>query len=163
MKTAVSFVLKLVVTLGIFVLIFLEFGGGYTPVDTAALRSPGAFEVANPAYPGIVGRLQARLRGSQLPPPRVPVAFDQVCVAAAERAVFVRTAEGDYRRFKPGRHSGEGGVTTVYVAQADGGFHPVPLADAPAQAFFRLQGFQLVPAELSELWAEVRGLDWRVF
>jgi hypothetical protein len=35
----------------------------------------------------------------------------------------------------------------------------VPLADAPAEAYFRIQGFQLVPGELSELWAEVRGLD----
>src|SRR4029453_85285 len=163
MKTIVGFALKLLVTLGIFVLIFLEFGGGYAPVDTAALRSPGAFEVANPAYPGIVGRVRARISGTQLPPPRLPVSIDQVCVAAAERAVFVRTAEGDYRRFKPGRHCGEGGITSVYVPLASGEFRPVPLADAPAQAFFRLQGFQLVPAELSELWAEVSGLDWRLF
>jgi hypothetical protein len=163
MKTLVSFVIKLLVTLGIFVLIFVEFGGGYAPVDTAALRSPGAFEVANPAYPGIVGRVRARISGTQLPPPRLPVSIDQVCVAAAERAVFVRTAEGDYRRFKPGRHCGEGGITSVYVPLASGEFRPVPLADAPAQAFFRLQGFQLVPAELSELWAEVSGLDWRLF
>jgi hypothetical protein len=163
MKTALGFLLKLGITLGIFVLIFLEFGGGYAPVDTAALRSSDAFQVANPAYPGVVGRLRARLSGAQLPPPRLPVSIDQVCVAAAERAVFVRTAEGDYRRFKPGRHCGEGGIASVYVPVASGEFRAVPLADAPAQAFFRLQGFQLVPAELSELWSEIRGLDWRLF
>jgi hypothetical protein len=163
MKTLLTFALKLLVTLGIFVLIFLEFGGGWVPVDTAALRSPGAFEAANPAYPGLVNRLRARLTGAPLPPPRVTVPFDQVCVAAAERAVFVRTAEGDYRRFRPGRHCGEGGITSVYVPEADGAFGRVPLAQAPAQAFFRLQGFQLVPAELSELWTEIKSLDWRIF
>jgi hypothetical protein len=163
MKTFLNFTLKLLVTLGIFVLIFLEFGGGWVPVDTATLRESGAFEVANPAYPGLVGRLRAKLTGTPLPPARVGVSIDQVCVAAAERAVFVRTAEGDYRRFRPGRHCGEGGLTSVWVEEADGGFRQVPLAEAPAQAFFRLQGFQLVPAELSELWAEIKGLDWRVF
>src|SRR5215510_1838956 len=120
MNTALTFALKLAVTLGIFVLIFVEFGGGFAPVDTASLRSPGAFEVANPAYPGIVGRLRARATGAQLPPPRVPVSIEQVCVDAAERSVFVHTAEGDYRRFKPGRHCGEGGITGVYVPEADG-------------------------------------------
>jgi uncharacterized membrane protein YbhN (UPF0104 family) len=163
MKTALSFALKLLVTLGVFLLIFLEFGGGWAPVDTKALRGPGAFESVNPAYPGLVGRLRARLAGTPLPPPRVPVSFDEVCVAAAERAVFVRTAEGDYRRFRPGRHCGDGGITAVWTPDADGDFRQVPLADAPPQAFFRLQGFQLVPAELSELWAVIRGLDWRVF
>ncbi len=163
MKTAFTFALKLAVTLGIFVLIFIEFGGGFVPVDTGTLRAPGAFEVANPAYPGIVGRLRARLTGAELPPPRIPVSFDQVCVDAAERAVFVRTAEGDYRRFKPGRHCGEGGITTVFVPGTGNQFQPVPLANAPAQAFFRLQGFQLVPAEMSELWTEIRSLDWRIF
>ena len=91
------------------------------------------------------------------------MSIDEVCVDAAERAVFVRTADGDYRRFQPLRHCGDGRLTTVYVREADGEFAPVPLAQAPAQAFFRLQGFQLVPAELSELWAEIRGLDWRIF
>ena len=36
MKTAFTFALKLAVTLGIFVLIFLEFGGGFVPVDTGS-------------------------------------------------------------------------------------------------------------------------------
>ena len=66
MKTALTFTLKLAVTLGIFVLIFIEFGGGFVPVDTGTLRAPGAFEVANPAYPGIVGRLRARFTGAAM-------------------------------------------------------------------------------------------------
>src|SRR5262249_20799068 len=118
MKTFLSFLLKLRVTLGIFVLIFPELSGGFVPVNTAPLRAPDACEAATPAYPGIGGRLRARLAGAPLPPPRLPIALERVCIAAAEQAVFVRTAEGDYRRFKPGRHCGEGGLTTVWVPDA---------------------------------------------
>src|SRR5262249_6938050 len=157
MKTFLSFLLKLGVTLAIFVLIFLEFGGGFVEVDTAALDGPEGFEVANPAYPGTAGRLRARLSGTPLPPPRLPVALDKVCIAAAENAVFVRTAAGDYRRFKPARHCGEGGLTAVWEPDASGSFRAVPLADAPARSYFRLPGFQLGPADLPDPLAHARG------
>src|SRR5579885_3683290 len=75
MKTALALLLKLAVTLGIFAAIFLEFGGGYVPVATARLGEPGAFAASNPAYPGIVGRLRARLAGRPLPPARLPVSL----------------------------------------------------------------------------------------
>ena len=163
MKRVVSVVLKLVVTLGIFVAIFIEFGGGYRPVSTAALRQPDAFETTNPAYPGIVGRLRARLRGTPLPPARLPISIDQVCWAASERSVFVRLVDGSMARFKPLRHCGEGGLTTLYTRTVDGSFVPVPLTQAPAEAWVRIQGFQLVPAEASELWAEIRGVRLGVF
>jgi len=48
MKQTLAFLLKFAVTLGIFVAIFLEFGGGYAPVRTAELTAPGTFEAANP-------------------------------------------------------------------------------------------------------------------
>jgi uncharacterized membrane protein YbhN (UPF0104 family) len=163
MKQALGLLLKLGVTLGIFAAIFIEFGGGYAPVSTADLSRPGAFEASNPAYPGIVGRLQARLRGTPLPPARVPMSLADVCWTAAERSVFVRTTDGTMRQFKPLRHCTDQGLATVYVQTPAGGFAPVPLAQAPPQVFFRLQGFQLVPAELSELWAEIRALRLAVF
>ena len=163
MKQTLAFLLKFAVTLGIFVAIFLEFGGGYAPVRTAELTAPGTFEAANPDYPGLVGRLRARVRGTPLPSPRVPLSLHDVCLAAAERPVFVRTADGSTRRFKPLRHCGEGGLVTVFAPAADGSFIPVPLAEAPGEAYFRLQGFQLVPAEPTELWAEIRSLRLGVF
>src|SRR5204862_1770060 len=52
---------------------------------------------------------------------------------------------------------------TVYARTAEGRFTPVRIADAPAQSWFRIQGFQLVPAEASELWAEIRALSFGVF
>src|SRR2546428_780647 len=80
MKQTLAFLLKFAVTLGIFVAIFLEFGGGYAPVRTAELTAPGTFEAANPDYPGLVGRLRARVRGTPLPSPRVPLSLhDRAC------------------------------------------------------------------------------------
>ena len=155
MKRTIGVLLKLGVTLGIFAAIFMEFGGGYGAVSTARLFQPAAFEASNPAYPGIVGQLRARLRGTPLPDPRVPVSIKDVCGMASERTVFVRLADGAVRRWKPLRHCTDQGFATVYAKQGDGSFEPVPLASAPAESFVRLQGFQLVPAELSDLWARL--------
>ncbi len=163
MKGTLALLAKFGVTLAIFVGIFLEFGGGYRAVTTSRLREPGAFEAANPAFPGVLGRLRARLGGTPLPPARVPVAIEKVCGEAIERAVFVRLADGTVRRFKPLRHCGETGLATVYARSPNGSFTAVPLAEAPPESYFRIQGFQLVPAEMSELWGEIRGLTWRVF
>ena len=163
MKQTLALLLKFAVTLGIFAAIFIEYRGGYAPVRTADLAVPGTFEATNPDFPGLVGRLRAQLHGAPLPPPRVPVSLDDVCLAAAERAVFVRTADGSTRRFKPLRHCGEGGLVTVFSPAAGGGFVPVRLAEAPPEVYFRLQGFQLVPAEPRELWAEIRSLRLGVF
>jgi uncharacterized membrane protein YbhN (UPF0104 family) len=162
MKQALGLLVRFGVTIAILVAIFVEFGGGFRPVQTARLSEPGAFTTTNPAFPGIVGRLRARLRGTPLPPPHLPVSLAQVCEVAAERAVYLRLADGSMRRFKPLRHCVAGRLATVYVA-AHGRFAPVPLAAAPGEAYFRIQGFQLVPAELSEVWGEIRGVDWRIF
>jgi len=163
MKSALGLVLKFGVTIAILLAIFLEFGGGYRAVATARLSEPEAFAASNPAYPGIAGRLRARLRGTPLPPPRLPVSLAEVCRAAIDRTVFVQLADGTMRRFKPLRHCSEGVLTTVYASTAEGTFRAVPVPEAPAEAFFRIQGFQLVPAELSDVWAEIRALDWSIF
>src|SRR5207247_1260141 len=84
MKGTLALLAKFCVTLAIFVGIFLEFGGGYRAVRTARLRQPGAFEAANPAFPSLLGRLRVRLRGTSLPPPRLPVPIEKVCLAAVK-------------------------------------------------------------------------------
>jgi len=162
MKKVLSFALKLAVTIGIFAALFVEFGGGYAPVETASLSAPGAFEMKNPAYPGIVGRLRAKISGKELPPPRIPVAIDEVCLVAAEGAVFVHTQDGQWKPFKAIHHCTDAGLTEVYVRQGDEYVHS-PLAGAPPVSYFRIQGFQLVPAEPKELWEVIRNLDMRVF
>ena len=162
MKKVFTFTLKLAVTLAIFAALFVEFGGGYAPVDTATLNAPSTFEVRNPAYPGIVGRLRARFSGRELPAPRVPVAADQVCLEAAGGAVFVRTADGQYKPFKAIHHCTETGLSEVYAKEGDE-YVRTPIAQAPPVSYFRIQGFQLVPAEPKELWDVIRALDMRVF
>src|SRR6185295_12525811 len=83
---------------------------------------------------------------------------------SGERAVFVRLADGSVRPFKPLRHCGtERGLATVFVRTADGSYVSTPLASAPAEVYFRIQGFQLVPAEMSELWDVIKGLQPSVF
>ena len=163
MKALLSFLLKFGVTVAIFVGIFLEFGGGWVPVDASSLRQPGAFEVSNRAAPGIVGQLQARLRGTTLPPARIATTIEKVCVEASEQAVFVHTADGGWARWKPLRHCGDGGLTTVYRKTGEDTYEPVPLVEATGTVYFRRQGFQLVPAEFSELWAEIRNLKPSIF
>src|SRR5207247_3706395 len=163
MKGTLALLAKFGVTLAIFVGIFLEFGGGYRAVRTARLREPGAFEAANPAFPSLLGRLRVRLRGTSRPPPRLPAPIEKVCLAAVEGAVFVELEDGSVRRFKPLRHCADGGLATVHARTPEGAFGPVPLAEAPPEAYFRIQGFQLVPAEMPELWAVIGSLTWRVF
>jgi hypothetical protein len=123
--------LKFGVTAGIFVGIFLEFGGGYAPVSTADLEAPDAFAVRNPAYPGIVGRVKARLAGTALPPALIPVDAGHVCDHAGERPVFVRLRDAGYRPFKALRHCGDAGLATVYRRTPDDAFEAVPWSDAP--------------------------------
>ena len=86
MKRALGLVLKFTVTAAIFVAIFLEFGGGWMPVETAQLTAPDTFAVSNPAFPGLVGRLRARLTGAPLPPPRLPSTAGEVCAGSSLRA-----------------------------------------------------------------------------
>jgi uncharacterized membrane protein YbhN (UPF0104 family) len=152
---------KLAVTVGIFVAIFVEIGGGYRPVPTALLNQPGTFEVANPQYPGIVGRLRARLTRAVLPPARVPATAADVCRLGAERTVFVRV-EGQPRPFKALQHCRDDLLATVFVLRDDR-YVAAPVAEAGATAYFRIQGVQVVPVELGELWRAVRDLDLAVF
>ncbi|TMA59712.1 MAG: hypothetical protein E6J75_02515, partial [Deltaproteobacteria bacterium] len=58
-----------------------------------------------------------------------------------------------------------GGYAPVRTADlaVPGTFVPIRLAEAPPDVYFRLQGFQLVPAEPRELWAEIRSLRLGVF
>jgi uncharacterized membrane protein YbhN (UPF0104 family) len=152
---------KLAVTVGIFVAIFIEIGGGYRGVARNDLDAAGTFEVANPGYPGLVGRLRARLSGGTLPSPRLPSSLGEVCEAASERRVFVRV-EGVSRAFKALRHCRDAELVHVFVLREDD-YVPVPLSEATGTVYFRVSGFQLVPIDLVDLWREVRSLDRSVF
>ena len=163
MKRLLNTLLKFGVTIGIFVAIFIEFGGGYEPVSRASLREPGIFEKSNQDYPGVVGRFRAWLADTALPPKRLPVSMDDVCQEATKCAVFVHVADGSIRRFKALKHCAGDRLTTVFTKAAGGRFTPIPVGDAADVSYFRIQGLQLVPVEISELWTEIRSVKLSVF
>lgn len=148
---------KLLTTIAIFVGIFAEFGGGPVEVSRAALADGTALYAPNPAMPGLVGKVKAKLKGGALPEATVPLAVDRVCKAAAEGSVFVRTMSGGIVKFKALRHCEHDELTTV-LASKDG--PAVPLVSATGTSVWvQKQGFQLVPMDMQDLWREIRSVD----
>jgi hypothetical protein len=163
MKKVLITVLKTLLTVGIFVSLFVEFGGGRVAVSRAGFAEGTIFHRPNPAMPGLVGRLKARLTGAALPDAYVPLAGDQVCALAVEgAAVFVATEGGDIVKLRALHHCVGGRLATV-LAGPDGE-RVVPLAQATgATVWVEKQGVQRVPMTIADLWAEVRSLELAVF
>jgi uncharacterized membrane protein YbhN (UPF0104 family) len=163
MKKALITVVKTLLTIGIFVSLFVEFGGGKVPVSRAAFADGSIFYTTNPAMPGLVGRVKARLTGRALPEAHVPLAGDRVCEVALEGGtVFVRTETGEIVKLRAAHHCVDGRLAQV-LPSADAG-HKVPLASATGPTVWvEKQGVQRVPMTMADLWAEVRGLDAGIF
>jgi len=161
-KTLVT-VVKTLVTVGIFVSLFVEFGAGTVAVSRTGFADGSIFYRANPAMPGLVGRLKTRLTGGTLPAPYVPVAGDQVCRLALEGGqVFVRTEGGEIVKLRTLHHCVDGRLAQVLAGPDDE--RMVPLAGVTAASVWvEKQGVQRVPMTVEDLWAEVRGLDLSVF
>jgi uncharacterized membrane protein YbhN (UPF0104 family) len=163
LKKALVVTLKTLVTVGIFVSLFVEFGGGTVGVSRGGFVEGSIFYRANPAMPGIVGRIKARLAGATLPEPYLPLSADRVCVVALEGGhVFIRTEDGAIVKFRALHHCVEGQLTQV-LAGPDAR-RRVPLADATGTTVWvEKQGYQRVPMTVEDLWAEVGKLDLSVF
>ncbi len=163
LKKMLVTVVKTLVTVGIFVSLFVEFGGGTVAVSRTGFADGSIFYRANPATPGFVGRLKARFTGATLPEPHVPVSSEYACTLALEGGqVFVRTAADDIVKLRALHHCDGGRLATV-LAGPDGD-RKIPLADATgATVWVEKQGVQRVPMSVADLWTEVRGLDLGVF
>jgi uncharacterized membrane protein YbhN (UPF0104 family) len=161
-KVVVTFV-KTLITVAIFVSLFVEIGGGTVAVSRKGFADGSIFYRANPAMPGFVGRMKARLTGTTLPDPYTPIPGDQVCTLALEGGqVFVRTEAGAIVKFRALHHCVDGRLALVLAGAGDE--RKVPLADATgATVWVEKQGAQRVPMTVEDLWAEVRGLDLSVF
>lgn len=159
-KSVLKALLKLVVTVAIFVGIFAEFGGGPRAVSPGGLRAGEIFYKANPAMPGIVGKIKAKIHGQALPEATVPVSIDEVCRAAAEGTVFVRSASEGIIPFKALRHCAADRLDHVYAAD---GKTEIPLASVTDSAYVLKQGKQLVPMDMKDLWAEIKRVQLSVF
>jgi uncharacterized membrane protein YbhN (UPF0104 family) len=161
-KTLVTGV-KTLVTVAIFVSLFVEFGGGTVAVSRSGFADGSIFYRANPTMPGFVGRMRARLTGTPLPDPYTPLPGDQVCSLAVEGGqVFVRTETGAIVKLRALHHCVDGRLGLVLTAADDE--RALPLADATGPTVWvEKQGVQRVPMTVEDLWAEVRGLDLSVF
>ena len=66
LKKMLITVVKTLVTVGIFVSLFVEFGGGTVAVSRTGFADGSILYRANPAMPGVVGKLKAKLTGATL-------------------------------------------------------------------------------------------------
>jgi hypothetical protein len=162
-KKVLVTVVKTLITVGIFVSLFVEFGAGKVAVSRTGFMDGSIFYRANPAMPGLVGRLKARLTGADLPERHVPLAGDRVCELAMEgEQVFVRTADGAIAKLRAPHHC-VGGRLALVLAGPEGE-EKLPVTQAAGETVWvEKQGVQRVPMTVADLWAEVRGLDLSVF
>jgi len=163
MKKAIITVLKTLLTIGIFVSLFWEFGAGTAAVSREGFANGSIFYQANPAMPGFVGRMKARLTGAALPDAQIPLPGADVCTLAVEGLpVFVRTEGGEIVKMRALHHCHDGALDRV-LASADAETK-VPLDTvASGTVWIEKQGVQRVPMTVEDLWAEVKGLDLAVF
>lgn len=163
MKKALITVLKTLLTIGIFVSLFVEFGGGTVEVSRAGFADGSIFYQSNPAMPGFLGRMKARLTGATLPDPYVPLAGDEVCTYAIEGLnVFVKTESGAIEKMRALHHCQDGKLDLV-LANADADTKEPLSAATGSTVWVEKQGVQRVPMTMEDLWAEVKGLDLAVF
>jgi len=160
-KAVVSF-LKIAVTVAIFVSLFAEFGGGPDKFPRSGIADGSAFFVANPAMPGAVGKLKARLSGTPLPEATVPLHGVDVCTAAIEGPVFARNVDGALVKIKALRHCEDGQFTKVLAGDDSEAF--VDLASSTGDVVWLVkQGKQRVPMDVWDVWHEIRSIDPAVF
>lgn len=158
----VATIVKTALTLGIFVGIFAEFGGRPVEVDRAALLEGRGWERPNPAMPGLVGKVKARITGAALPEARVALEGAEVCKVAAGEQVFVRDVHGVVRPVRALRHCQDDRLATAWATASDE--TPVPLASLTGdRVWLRGQGFQLVPMDAQQLWREVTSVELGTF
>jgi len=163
MKKAIITVLKTLLTIGIFVSLFWEFGAGTAAVSRTGFADGTIFYRANPALPGFVGRMKAKLTGAALPAAQIPVPGAEVCTVAMEGGlVFVRTEGGEIVKMRALHHCEHGVLDRVLAApEAE---TKVALASVSASTvWIEKQGVQRVPMTVEDLWAEVKNLDLGVF
>lgn len=161
-KTLVT-VVKTLVTVGIFVSLFVEFGGGTVAVSRSGFQDGSILYRANPEMPGFVGKMKARLTGKTLPEPYVPVSSEYACTLALEGGqVMVRTAAGEVVKLRALHHCVDGKLGQVLAGEHDKS--RVPLASATGDTVWvEKQGVQRVPMTVEDLWSEIQGLNLAVF
>ncbi len=163
MKKILITVVKTLVTIGIFVSLFVEFGGGTVAVSRSGFADGSILYRENPAAPGVVGKLKAKVTGAALPDPYVPVSSEYACTLALEGGqVMIKTAAGQIVKLRALHHCVDGKLAQVLAGPDD--LAKVPLASATGDTVWvEKQGVQRVPMTVGDLWTEVKGLNLAVF
>ena len=160
-KSTVRTLSKVIFTVAVFVAIFAEFGGGPVAVTRQGVLDGTVFYQANPEMPGLVGKLKAKFNGTSLPEATVPLAGDKVCKAGAEGGVYVQTQAGGIVPFKALRHCVDDKLLRVYPS-VSGELSSLDQTSGEAVYLYK-QGFQLVPMDMHDLWAEITSIEPAVF
>ncbi len=160
-KATVRTLSKVIFTVAVFVAIFAEFGGGPVAVTRQGVLDGTVFYQANPEMPGLVGKLKAKFNGTSLPEATVPLAGDKVCKAGAEGGVYVQTQAGGIVPFKALRHCVDDKLLRVYPS-VSGELSALDQTSGEAVYLYK-QGFQLVPMDMHDLWAEITSIEPAVF
>jgi uncharacterized membrane protein YbhN (UPF0104 family) len=160
-KARAKNVVKLVLTFAIFIGIFAEFGGGRVAVSREGLENGSIWLQANPAMPGLVGRVKAKVSGKALPEPYAPLAVTDVCRVGATGAVFAKDQQGQVFKVKALRHCAGEELKTAY-AGPEGEQQAIDTIQG-SSVWLVKQGFQLVPMDMSDLMREINLLDPSVF
>jgi uncharacterized membrane protein YbhN (UPF0104 family) len=163
MKKLLITLFKTVLTIGIFVSLFVEFGGGTVAVSRKGFAEGSIFYRANPAMPGFVGRTKARITGAELPAAQIPLEAAAVCEAALQGVtIFVRADDGDIVKFRALHHCVDGALAQVFPSE-DAEAKVALSAATGDTVWLEKQGVQRVPMTVEDLWAEVKSLDLGVF
>jgi hypothetical protein len=163
LKKMLITVVKTLVTIGIFVSLFVEFGGGTVAVSRSGFADGSILYRANPAMPGVVGKLKAKLTGAPLPDPYVPVSSEYACTLALEGGqVMIKTEAGQIVKLRALHHCVDGKLTQVLAGPDD--LRKIPLAGVTSPTIWvEKQGVQRVPMTVRDLWTEVKALNLAVF
>ncbi|MBN2053940.1 flippase-like domain-containing protein [bacterium] len=157
MKNKLKWIIKLLITLGLFTLIFTELGERYVPMDRSVLNNGDAMFFKRGK------RFLGALRGQ---PEAFPATVEDLCSLDNRHAYLVKdpAKDGGFLAVDRDVHCVEGGLTRVFVKRGDT-FMEVELADTADQVvYLKSKGWwRVAPITPKDLWNEIRNLDMSVF
>lgn len=162
-KSVAKSLFKGSVTVGIFVLLFAEFGGGKVEVDRQGLLDGSILYQPNPEMPGFVGRMKAKVTGAALPEATAPVSYEEACEVAIHEPIFAKTTAGEIVKIKGLKHCVDGKISRVL---ANGEAEELVALDTTAASktvWLVKQGSQRVPMDVQDLVNEISSISLGIF
>lgn len=162
MKNSAKWIVKLVVTLGLFFLIFTEIGEKYVSVPRVWIeqQKEDLFFRQGKRFLSIV-------RGK---PSIEPASFNDLCSLDTKHSYLIQVPFAEQKILWPvdiDLHCGEGQLSRIFIRiQGKESFRNVPFADTEGieNVYVKTRGWwRVAPVQPRDLWREVRNLNMRVF